>query len=275
MAGVLADSDDLDWTSPDPESTLYLELASGRVVFELAPEFAPKTIANIKQLVRAGFFDGLSINRVQENYVVQWGDPAAGSDDARPQGEIAESLRPEFYRAASGLAFTALHSRDAYAKEVGFVDGMPAGRDGASGRAWLAHCYGMLGVGRDVGPASGNGSELYVVIGHAPRHLDRNVTLVGRVLSGMSHLSTLPRGGGALGFYLPEERKIPIVSMRVAADVEASARSRLQRFRTDTPAFDRLMEARTRRLEEWFVDPAGNIELCNVPIPVRLQTEVR
>jgi hypothetical protein len=43
----------------------------------------------------------------------------------------------------------------------------------------------QIGAGREVKADSGGGAELYVVIGQAPRHLDRNVTVVGRGLQGM------------------------------------------------------------------------------------------
>ena len=63
------------WRRPDPDNTLYLQLSSGRVIIELAPRVAPHHVANIKALVRAHYFDGLAILRVQDNYVVQWADP--------------------------------------------------------------------------------------------------------------------------------------------------------------------------------------------------------
>ena len=234
---------------------------------ELAPEFAPNTVANIRMLVEARYFDGLSINRSQENYVVQWGDPAAAIGRRKPV-DIAPTLPAEFFRSNEGLAVVALDSRDAYADVVGFVDGFPVGSDDS--RAWLTHCYAMLGVGRDTEADSGNGTELYVVTGHAPRHLDRNVTLVGRVIYGMQHLTTLPRGTGALGFYETAEERVPIRVIRLAADIPESQRMPIEVFRTDTEAFRHLIEARQFRREEWFVDPAGRIGLCNVPIPVRI-----
>jgi peptidylprolyl isomerase len=126
-----------------------------------------------------------------------------------------------------------------------------------------------VGAGRDDAPGSGNGAELYVVIGHAPRHLDRNVTLLGRVLQGIEHLSTLPRGGAALGFYEQAAERVPIRSIRVAADLPEAERSAIEVLRTDTAAFRALIEARRFRREPWFTSPAGRIELCNVPLPVR------
>lgn len=270
MAGVLAGSASEDWRTPDPENILYLELPSGRVVLELAPQFAPRHAANILALVRQGYFDGLSIVRVQDNYVVQWGDPDADDPDAAKPTEGAQrALAAELDRPAEDLPFTALPDGDVYAPEVGFSGGFPVGRDPATGRAWLAHCYGALGVARGNSPDSGSGAGLYVVIGHAPRHLDRNITVVGRVLAGIETLSTLPRGTGELGFYERREEHVPIETMRVAADLPEADRTALEVFRTDTPAFERLIEARRSRHEEWFLDPVGRIELCNVPVPVR------
>jgi peptidylprolyl isomerase len=265
MSDVLAAAKPEDFRTPDPENTLYLELDSGRVVIELAPAFAPQHVANVKALVREGYFDGTAIVRVHENYVVQWADP----DGKREIRSARRTLPAEFDRPATGLAFTALPERDTYANEVGFSDGFPVARESATGEAWLVHCYAMLGAGRDNPPDSGGGTELYVVIGHSPRHLDRNVTLLARVLSGMERLTALPRGTGALGFYERPEQRVPIRSLRVAADVPATERSGLEILRTDSATFASLIEARRNRREEWFARPAGHIEICNVPLIVR------
>ena len=265
MDEVLAASKPSDWRALDPENTLYLELPAGRVVMELAPEFAPRHVANVRSLAREQYFDGLSIVRVQDNYVVQWGDPEGG----KSVGEAERTLPAEFSRPASGLEFALLPDSDAYAAQTGFVDGFPAARDKAGGTAWLAHCYGMLGAGRENDADSGGGTELYVVIGHAPRHLDRNVTLFGRVVQGMELLSALPRGTGEMGFFETPEQRVPIRALRVAADLPPRERTTLEVLRTDTPTFEALVESRRNRSEEWFKTPAGRIEVCNVPLPVR------
>jgi peptidylprolyl isomerase len=271
MAAVLEASTPADWRRPAPDDTLYLELASGRVVIELAPAFAPKHVAQIRALAKAKYYDGLAIVRVQENYVVQWGDPdAADPDRRRSTGDQPRTLAAEFARPLEGAPPLAkLADGDVYAPEVGHSQGFPVARDPKAGTTWLAHCYGMVGAGRDDAADSGGGTELYVVIGHAPRHLDRNVTLVGRVLSGMEHLTTLPRGTGALGFHEKAEQRVPIRAIRLASEVPAAERSALEVFRTDTTAFQRLVESRRNRHEPWFLEPTGRIELCNVPIPVR------
>jgi peptidylprolyl isomerase len=266
VAEVLAASTAADWRPLDPNNTLYLDLPSGRVVIELAPAFAPLHVANIKTLTRAGYYDGLSIIRVQDNYVVQWGDP--DNRHALPGG--IGKTPPEFDSPASQHPlFTHLPDGDVYAPEVGFADGLPMARSPKLHTAWLAHCYAMVGVGRDLDVESGSGAELYVVIGQAPRHLDRNVALVGRVVKGMELLSSLPRGSAEMGFYAKTEAGYPIKSIRLAADVPAAERSQLEIIRTDSATFAALVEARRNRREDFFKVPAGHIDLCNVPIPVR------
>lgn len=271
MASVLEASTAADWRRPDPEYTLYLELSGGRVIIEMAPQFAPKHAANIRTLARQGYWDGLAILRSQDNYVVQWGDPnAENAQKRRDFGKAAATLPPEFAVDDAGdLSFTALPDTDVYAPQTGLAYGFHAARDPQSGSAWLSHCYGAVGAGRGGTADSGSGAELYVVIGHSPRHLDRNITLVGRVLQGMERLSVLPRGTGALGFYEKPEQYVPIQSIRLAADLPPAQRSSIEVLRTDTSTFLRLIEARRQRREEWFLDPVGHVELCNVPVPVR------
>jgi peptidylprolyl isomerase len=266
MADVLAAAGPADWRPLDPEDTLYLELEGGRVVIELAPRFAPQHAGNIRQLARQGYYDGLAIIRSQDNFVVQWGDP----DGQRDLGKARPTLPPEFTTAMDPrLPFTPLPDRDGYAAEVGFLGGFPAARDPRTGQAWLAHCYSMVGAGRGNDVESGSGAELYVVTGHAPRQLDRNIALVGRVVAGMELLSALPRGSGPLGFYEDPAQHVPIRSVRVAADVPESERSRLEVIRTDTATFAALVESRRNRRDDWYKVPAGYIDLCNVPIAVR------
>lgn len=266
LADILASSRASDWRPLNPENTLYVDLAGGRVVIELAPAFAPAHVANIRTLVREGYFNGLPIVRSQDNYVVQWGDP----DGKRDLGKASATLPPEFTMPLTpALPFTRLPDPDGYAPQVGFSDGFWAARDPVAKRAWLAHCYGAVGVGRGNEIDSGSGAELYVVIGNAPRHLDRNIALVGRVVQGMELLSTLPRGTGPLGFYEKPEQYVPITRVRLEADVPATERVRLEVMRTDTRTFAELVENRRNRHDDWYKVPAGYVELCNVPIPVR------
>lgn len=265
-AELLASAQPSDWRNLDPQHTLYMEVPGGRVIIELAPAFAPNTIANIEALVQEHYFDGLFIMRAQDNWVVQWGDP----DDKRKSAHSATEVKAEFTAPISAkIPFTALPDVDGYAPQTGFSNSLPAGRDPKAGQTWLTHCYGSIGVGRDNSPDSGNGTSLYAVMGPA-RILDRDITVVGRVLKGMELLSVLPRGPAPMGFYEKPEQYVTIASIKLAADVPVSERTALQVLRTDTPLFTELVEARRNRHDEWTRRQAGYIDVCSINVPVRV-----
>jgi peptidylprolyl isomerase len=266
-AQVMESAQALDWRRPDPANTLYLELPAGRVIIELAPRFAPAHVANIKALAREQFFDGLPVARVQDNFVAQWGDV----EKTRPTENALRKLPDETVIAwRKDLPFIQLPDADGYARETGWIDGFPVGIERKpSGQVWMTHCYGTLGVGRDNWPDNGSGAELYVVIGQAPRQLDRNIVVAGRVLRGAELLSSLPRGSGALGYYEKPTQATLIKSARIAADLPESERSAIEVLRTDTALFTRYVEARRNRRDDWYLVPAGHIDVCNLAIPVR------
>ncbi|MFT4246411.1 MAG: peptidylprolyl isomerase [Pseudomonas sp.] len=258
------------WRTLDPARTLYLELDTGRVIIELAPEFAPEHVANIRTLAHEHFWDGLSIYRSQDNFVVQFGDPDGEEPGkAKSLGSAKTHLPAEFHRRAAGLAFERLPDSDGWAPQVGFVGGFPAARDPKAGTAWLAHCYGTLGAGRNNADDSSIGAELYVVTGQSPRQLDDNITAVGRVVQGMELLSTIRRGPPPMGFYTDPAQRTPIRAIRLASEVPEAERTPLQVLRTDSQTFRDATEARRNRVDDFYKRPAGHIDLCNVPIPVR------
>jgi len=264
---MLKDSPADDWRDIDPEYTLYLYVADGRVVIELAPDYAPANVEAVRKLVRDKYFDASFVVRSQDNYVVQWARP---EEDERAKAMAKVKVKPEFSRAIDAkLAFTRLAYPDTYAPEVGFSAGFPVARDPKAKKTWLVHCYGSVGVGRDNDADSGNGSELYAVIGQSPRGLDRNITLVGRVVRGIELLSVMRRGSAPLGFYENPAERIPIRAMRVAADVPEAGRIRLQALRTESRTFKAYVESRANRREEWFKEPVGRLGVCNLALPVR------
>jgi cyclophilin family peptidyl-prolyl cis-trans isomerase len=269
LADVVKASKPADWRALDPENTLYMDLPTGRVIIELAPTFAPNTAANIRALVRERYFDGLFIIRSQDGFVVQWGDP----DEENPKPfKAAKTIKAEFTAPIKGVGtFTRLKDGDVYAPQVGHVNGFPAARDPASSQTWLVHCPAMIGVARDTDADSGNGSQLYVVTGHAPRQLDRNITVVGRVVSGMPLLSVQPRGTGAAGFYEKPEQRMPIKAVRLAADVPEAERSRFEVMRTESATYQAVVDAQRNRGGPWTKVSPGKIDLCSAPIPVREQ----
>ena len=262
-----------EWVAIEPSDLMIMDLAPDskgkprRVVIQLIPEpFSQGWVGNIRKLAAAKWWDGTSINRAQDNYVVQWGD--ATEKKALPEGlaTVGEKnyITPNWpgkvwiFAGADGR-------RDAYAAAHGFYVGWPlaASNEGL----WPTHCYGMVGVGRNLSPDTGSGAELYTVIGHAPRHLDRNIALVGRVIEGIEHMSSLPRGTGALGFYEKEEERVPILSVRLGnetKDVPA-----FEYLSTDSDSFAAYADARANRRDPFFNVPAGGADICNIPVPIR------
>ena len=275
-----------EWTQIPVEDLLVMTLAPDsegnprEVVIQLMPApFSQGWVENIRTFARAKLYDGISVNRVQDNYVVQWGDPnydnpeADGEAKPLPEGlkMIGEDdYKVEPYHDSNTVLFGVNGPADHYADWATHQKGWPIAGN-SEGWSWPVHCYGMVGVGRNYSPDTGSGAELYTVIGHAPRHLDRNIALVGRIISGMKHLSSLPRGNGVLGFYSEDEldKRTPILSVRVAADLPQSEQPNYEYLSTQCETFARYADARANRRDPFFIHPAGGVDICNIPVPVR------
>jgi len=258
------------------------ELEGRRVVIQLiGPPWSQGWVNNIRRLAAARWWDGLAVVRVQDNYVAQWGDPYAENPAlARPLPSGLQKMPAADYVAGKpggcgnfaevcpdpDVRFvTDPEIRDSYADHVGFVAGWPVALKGSL--SWPVHCYATVGVGRDLAPDTGSGAELYAVIGQAPRQLDRNIAVVGRVIKGIENLSALPRGTGELGFYASPEKRTPILSVRPASEVPDLPR--YQYLSTSSTSFARYLRARANREDEFYVQPAGGVDICNVPVPMR------
>ena len=264
---VVAQSPPSAWRTIDPRDLLVMDLRNGgRVVIQLAPEFAPVHVRNIRALARANYWDGATIYRVQDNYVAQWG--LNESDKPWPAGVTAKPPA-EYTRPLKGLRVKPLGFADPYAPASGFVRGWPVAYSPRRGWAGLAHCYASVGVGRGLSPDTGTGGELYAVIGHAPRHLDRNIAVVGRVIEGIDRLSSLPRGTEALGFYKDKAQFVPIASIRLASDMPAGERPAFEYMDTMSASFATYLRVRANRRDDFYIRPAGGVDLCNVNVPVR------
>ncbi|NII09301.1 peptidylprolyl isomerase [Oleiagrimonas sp. C23AA] len=266
---ILKASKPSEWHRLSPERTAYLDLPAGRVVIELAPTWSPAHVANLKTLMAQHYFDGTSVYRVQDNFVSQWGDPDSDTPaKAKSMGTAKKTLPPEFVRHVdASLPFVKL-KRDVYAPEAGFSGDFPIGRDPAKHTAWIAHCYGTVGVARDVARDSGNANTLYAVIG-AARRIDRNLAVVGRVVQGMQYLSSLPRGPGSMGFYTDTAKRTPIKRMVLAANLPASQRTPLEVLKTDSATFQRLLNAKRHRHDAFYTVSSGTVGVCDMDIPVR------
>ena len=255
------------WKTINADDLLVMDLANGgRIVIQLAPRFAPVHVANIQALARANYWRGASVYRVQDDYVAQWGHN--DSDKPFPDGVTAKPPS-EYTRSLKGLVIQSLGSPDPYAPGAGFVDGWPVAYDRRHDWVDLTHCYGTVGVGRDLSPDTGVGGELYAVIGHAPRQLDRNIAIVGRVIDGIDQLSSLPRGTEALGFYKNKAQYVPIARIRLASEIPGSERPTYEVMDTRSPTFAAYLKLRANRHDDFYIRPAGGVDLCNVQVPVR------
>lgn len=255
------------WNKIPSDDLLIVDLkGGGRIIVQLAPTFAPVHVANIRALAHARYWDGASVYRVQDDYVAQWGLNDSGKP--WPKG-VSPKPPAEYQRSLKGLSIKSLGSQDPYAPAAGFAGGWPIAYSPKGGWANLAHCYGSVGVGRDYSPDTGTGGELYAVIGHGPRQLDRNIALVGRVIDGIDHLSSLSRGTGDLGFYKDKAQYVPIASIHLASEMEGAARPSYEVMDTQSPAFAAYLHLRANRHDAFYIHPAGGVDLCNVNVPVR------
>jgi len=264
---VVAESKAGEWQAIPTDDLMVIDLNNGqRIVVQLAPLFAPVHVANIRALAKSGYWQGAAIYRVQDNYVAQWGNN--DSDKPLPPG-VVKKPPAEYHRALAGLKITPLGSPDAYAPAVGYVQGWPVAYDPKAKTANLPHCYGSVGVGRDLSPDTGMGGELYAAIGHGPRSLDRVIAVVGRVVSGIDAMSSLPRGTEALGFYKERTSDVPIANVRLASMLPEAGRPRFEYLKETSVSFARWLKVKKNRRDEFYIRPAGGVDLCNALVPIR------
>jgi len=256
------------WRDVDPANLALMDTRYGQIAIELAPEFAPKHVERMRALIRAHFFDGKSFYRVIDGYVAQ-----GGMENDTPASRAAwPPLKAEFDRpVGDDVMFTPLGSPDPFAPETGHANGFPAGRDAKEGRLWIVHCPGTFAFARDNAPDTAS-TEFYIVIGEAPRRLDRNLTAFGRVISGMQFVQKLKRGDRDIdnGVIKPGRARDPILRVRLAADLPAKARPHFQVQRTDSAAFAAVKQARMNPGTSFLVRlPPPVLDVCDTPVAVR------
>ncbi len=93
-----------DANANDPENTLFLDLRDGRVTIEMRPDLAPNHVARIKELVRQGFYDGLTFHRVIDGFMAQTGDPRGDGTGGSGQKLAAEFTKEPHVRGTVSMA---------------------------------------------------------------------------------------------------------------------------------------------------------------------------
>ncbi len=273
--------DDLIWNPLEPDNTVYLELEEGTVIIELNPVFAPKTVKQFKSLLEEQFYRGLSFYRVIDGFVAQGGDESDISDSntvpaLKAEFEINWPLKPTDKEEAKDwlpMSWTLVQKEDMFAPYTGFIDGFAAGRDAKkAGKVWLTHCPGTVAMARNTDPDTGS-TDFYIVIGQAPRYLDRNLTIFGRVVWGMDVVQRIKRGPTLKNGIIHEDLdRTWIKRMRLASSLHADQRLNIYVVDTNSKGFIKTLKKRRNRSDKFFHhQPPKVLDICQVPVPARLE----
>jgi len=255
------------WRELNPENTVFMELTEGLVVIELNPAFAPETVKQFIQLAGDHFYDGLSFYRVIDGFVAQGGD---GSD----LGELSNvPLLGAEFEIDWNEQFSYMHvqSPDMFAPETGFVDGFAVARDPSRDKVWLTHCPGIVAMARN-DDADSSRTDFYIVIGQAPRYLDRNMNVFGRVVYGMDIVQQIKRGPSAENGIIQDEAKSTRISkLRLLSEIPEKDRLQVYVMDTSDKGFKKLLKSRLNRKQKFFHNkPPRVLDVCQVPVPGRI-----
>ncbi len=259
-----------EWRTVEADKLAVMALDEGQVIIELNDVFAPEHMAQFARLANEGFYDGLGFYRVIEGFVAQAGD---GSDmsDADP---VAPALPAEFVRSLKGLErLTPVQSPDPFAESTAFQHGFAVGQSAQENTAWLLHCPGVVAMARGNAPGSGH-ADFYIVIGQAPRYLDRNLSIFGRVIHGMDVVQQIRRGPVSSAGMIAESSDQTIIrQIRIMSALPQSEQQMVEVTRTDSDEFATGLEQRRHRTDEFFVaTPPAVLDICQVPLVSRINS---
>lgn len=266
LGSTSAVAQDMLWRQVEPDNLVFVELLDGRFVMELNPRFAPKTVEQFRQLVLSRFYDGLSFYRVIDGFVAQGGD---GSD----LGALSSlpELKAEFEiswdeEAEIPIPFTSAQKPDLFADETGFIDAFPVARDLKKNQLWLSHCPGMVAMARNDDIHSSR-TDFYIVIGQAPRYLDRNMNVFARVIDGMEVVQRIQRGpAGANGVISEDTDRSRIRTMRLASELPEDEQLKALVMDSDSKPFRKMLQDRRKRKQKFFHNqPPEVLDICQIP----------
>nr|WP_157043404.1 peptidylprolyl isomerase [Paraglaciecola sp. T6c] len=261
------------WRTPESINLVYMQLDSGLVIMELAPFMSPINVAQFKGLIKDGFYDGLDFYRVIDGFVAQGGDVT----ESRPH-EHTKQLPAELTRSYNGLGnadddpFVLVQTGEFMAPQTGFLNGFAAGRDPSIHQEWLLHCPGVVAFGRNNGLNTAS-SEFYIAIGQAPRHLDRNMSVLGKVIYGMHHVQRIKRASMNVPSGVIEDptKRTKIVWARLANDIPAQQRVDVQVQDEHSDAVTtRIALGRTLENEFFHYKGNGNVDVCYYNLKTRI-----
>jgi len=267
LPGLVLAADDIIWRQVDPDNLVFIDLFEGQVAIELNPLFAPETVKQFRKLLKEQFYDGLSFYRVIDGFVAQGGD---GSDLGKLS--MVPLIDAEFERELSDdIEFTRVQKNDLFAPETGFVDGFAAARDVSENKVWLTHCPGVVAMARNDDPDSSR-TDFYFVIGQAPRYLDRNMNIFGRVIHGMDAVQKIRRGRPSEnGIIQNETTSSRIRGMQLASEIPKNERLSAFVMDTNNKGFEKILINRRNRKQAFFHHkPPKVLDVCQVPMVGRI-----
>lgn len=249
------------WRQLDPDYTLYIDTAHGRIVAELYPEIAPNHVERIRTLTRANFYDGLQFFRVIEGFMAQTGDPLNTGEGLSTLPDLQEEF---LFRRGPDMPF--IGAANQAGARIGFYKALPVEtqpdsqmavtRDGRAA-AWALHCPGIVSMARADDVNSAN-SQFFIMRDAYPS-LDKRYSVFGRVVWGQDAVRQIAVGE-------PPPVADRMLSVRLASDVPTSERAPIYIMRTDSQDFRRL-------LDDVREDRGADFSVCDVQMPVRVQGE--
>lgn len=255
------------WRKLDINKLVLMTLPHGKVVIELAPQFSPKNVEQFVRLTKEKHYDGTKFYRVIDGFVAQAG-PKEGSKEANSVPFLdLEGTWPT----DKNWSFTLVQDNDLFAEKTGFKEGFAVATNPSEDKAWLAHCPGIIAMGRENGPNTA-ASHFYIPIGQAPRYLDRIMTILGRVVYGMNHVQAITRTAT-----IENEPKVkevdytPIISMKMMTDVAKEQQIHLEVEDTENAIFATKLVNRIKRKHPFFFQkPPPVLDVCQVPVLTRI-----
>jgi peptidylprolyl isomerase len=135
---------------------------------------------------------------------------------------------------------------------------------------WLAHCPGVVAMARNNEPDTGS-TDFYIVIGQAPRYLDRNLTIFGRVVDGMEIVQRIIRGKPEENGMIPDgEPQTEILRASLGSTRPPAERAGWQVQDTNGGEFQAVLQSRrVRGLPFFHHKPPEVLDVCQVPVASR------
>ncbi|HEY1561848.1 MAG TPA: peptidylprolyl isomerase [Caulobacteraceae bacterium] len=222
-----------DWRTPDPQNVLVIDTNKGRIIVELTPLAAPKSVAQVRDLARTGFYDGRAFFRVIDDFMDQTGDP----QDNGQGGSTRPNLPGEFtFRRGGATPMIVIDSEGG--REKGFIGALPVMSQPAALAAMTVDhtvsaapmfCTGVVGMARAQDPGSGNSQ--FFLMRNAQHNLDGQYTAVGRVIAGEDVVKSIKTGEPVAP---PQDKMLKV---RILADIPPAERPSVRVIDTDSPWF--------------------------------------